>query len=98
MRFNGVLLVSEISTKICENLLDTLDRLFDRDSQVIDVYALVLASSEALKDSLPELGLSGIAIELDKISKNGKPEELQREEALRATNNLRVALSDFLSI
>ncbi len=90
--------MNETDAKICENILDALDRLFDRESKVIDIFALIFASSEALGSSVTGLNLDGLAIELEKISRNGKAEELQREEALQVTNNLRVTLNDMLSV
>lgn len=90
--------MNETDTKICENILDALDRLFDRESEVVDIFALIFASNEALGSSVTGLNLDGIAIELEKISRNGKAEELHREEALQVTNNLRIILNDMLSV
>ena len=50
--------------ELLENVLDSLDRLFDRRIGVIDVCALVQATAEALRDTphqsaLEELGPAG---------------------------------------
>jgi len=44
--------------KLLENLFDSLDRLFDGDSKVIDIWQLVFATETALKGSFKELALN----------------------------------------
>lgn len=43
--------------KLLENVLDALDRLFDRQSFAVDTWALLFATCEALRATvyLPEL-------------------------------------------
>ena len=85
-----------IAKQLLENLLDALDRLFDGESKAIDVYALVYATEKALSSTSSEVDLTLYEKELKKIAHTSASEEVQREEALIATNNLRVTLNELL--
>ena len=78
------------------NVFDSLDRLFDRESRVIDVYQLLYATDKAIENDDVKISLSGYVIELGKIVRENESEEIQRERALMVTDKLREALNEFL--
>jgi hypothetical protein len=79
---------------LLENLLDSLDRLFDSRSTVIDVYALLFATSKALAGSAFCPHLEPMAGELLAIVRTkGSSEESRRHAALVATDDLRKFLA-----
>mgnify|MGYP000603720925 CR=1 FL=1 len=90
--------MSQVEKQILENLFDALDRLFDHECKVIDLYSLVYASEIALGQSSPIISLGGCASELEVLVRSGKPEEQQRDEALLKTNSLRGTLNELLPI
>ncbi|MEO8036566.1 MAG: hypothetical protein ABI837_19165, partial [Acidobacteriota bacterium] len=70
------------------------DRLFDSDSSVIEVYALLFASAQALRDT-------PFAAVLNEACEGLAPlchlrDSRGREDALVATNNLRIVLVEAL--
>lgn len=74
---------------LLENVLDSLDRLFDRDSEVIDIYVLIFATAKALAETKHSQILDKTANKLDEILKTNKSENELREVALIATDDLR---------
>ncbi|WP_144394624.1 hypothetical protein [Pleionea sediminis] len=89
--------MNEVEKKILENVFDSLDRLFDRECNVIDVYALLFASEAACKNSEAVL-LHEYVVKLESIIRSGEPEESQRDQALVTTNKLRVELNELLPV
>ena len=86
----------EERSALLSNALDVLDRLFDRETQIIDVSAVLYATGLALRpDVLSPLFLDAAA-KLGMIRRAGLPAEDARESALRSTNPLRVALAEAL--
>ena len=84
-------------TELLSNQLDALDRLFDGEAGIVDVYALTYATAIALKgDSLAPLFQSA-ADSLFAIGQRLLWSSLAREDALTATNSLRIALARELS-
>jgi hypothetical protein len=82
--------------QLLENVFDSLDRLFDRQDRVIDVYHIILATDKAIGESVANISLVGYADKLGKIVRENNSEETQREQALSATNRLREILNDIL--
>ncbi|MCB9651642.1 MAG: hypothetical protein H6730_34360 [Deltaproteobacteria bacterium] len=82
--------------ELLSNLLDALDRLFDRECRAIDILSLVYATHRALGPS--ELGqvLQTAVIDLERIVKGAREDELEREAALSATNDLRLRLAELV--
>lgn len=78
---------------LLNNTLDALDRLFDAESDVVDICAIVYATACALSgDALLsrfEEAAEGLAI----LVRSDLPEKEARERALEVTNPLRVALA-----
>lgn len=81
---------------VLESALDALDRLFDRESQVIDVYALFFSSAVAMKGTKFERMFAESALRLHGLIAAGTDKEAEREMALEFTDELRKALADAL--
>ena len=82
--------------QLLDNLLDSLDRLFDSESAVADIHALLFATSKAL--ALSELGprIELFVTPLGELVRKRGTEEARRDEALMITNDLRLFLADVL--
>ena len=81
---------------LLSNALDALDRLFDRESEVIDVGAVLYATGLAIRPDVLSPLFSDAASALERIRRAGLTTEDARESALRSTNPLRVALAEAL--
>jgi len=75
-----------------------LENLFDQESKVIDIYSLFYASNLAMSEVSPTVALGSYTRELNELTRSGKPEEIQREEALKITNALRDILNELLPV
>lgn len=81
---------------LLNNALDALDRLFDGETGVVDVCAILYATGIAIRsDQLYPL-FSDAASSLEGILRAGLTAEDARESALRSTNSLRLALAEAL--
>lgn len=74
---------------LLENVLDSLDRLFDRDSKTVDVFALIFATSIALNNTNHFQILDKTAKKLENVLKTAESENELRETALFETDELR---------
>ncbi len=74
---------------LLENILDSLDRLFDEDSQVIDVYVLIFATAKALAETNHFQILDTASNKLDAVLKTIKSKNELRKAALIETDELR---------
>ena len=83
-------------TRLLDNMLDSLDRLFDRKSGVIDVYTIAYASALALREHRLSAVFEEAAESLEGVVRAGLPDEASRELALEVTDALRIALADAL--
>lgn len=81
--------MSSIELILLENILDSLDRLFDRDSKTVDVFALIFATSIALNNTNHFQILDETAKKLENIFKITDSENELREAALFETDELR---------
>lgn len=88
--------MSEVERKLLENALDALDRLFDCQCGVTDVRDLMFATSHALREHPLTTQFSNAVDRLDPIVRGGNSYDDERELALNATNELRIALADAL--
>jgi hypothetical protein len=78
---------------LLNNSLDVLDRLFDRETELIDVSAILYATGLAIRpDSLSPLFLDAAA-SLERIRRAGLKADDARDSALQTTNPLRLALA-----
>ena len=75
--------------KLLDNALESLDRLFDRNISAIDVWALMLATGEALRNTPHAPELERAARELLVVVSADIPFHDQRDRALEVTNDLR---------
>jgi len=86
----------DVRSLLLSNELDALDRLFDRKVEVVDVYATTYATAQALRtDEIFPL-FSEAAAALAEILRTDLSPQAAREQALSATNALRVALAEAL--
>lgn len=83
-------------TELLSNQLDALDRLFDLEAGIADIYALTYATSLALKDDPLAPLFRAAASSLLSIGERLRWSSLAREDALAATNDLRIALAQEL--
>lgn len=81
--------------RLLENALDGLDRLFDRNIEVYDLWALLYATNLALNVNKLS-NLSDTIDNLDLLVKSDAPEDEQRDYALSITDDLRCKLSDLI--
>ena len=81
---------------LLENILDSLDRLFDRDSYAIDVYALVFATAKALAETKHFEILDKTAESLAAILKTIHSKDELRDAALLETDKLRHYIAELL--
>lgn len=88
--------MTEIENELLENILDGLDRLFDRESRAIDIYTLVFATSNFFSDTEYFSILDKTAKELKKILDLKLNAENERNESLIVTNDLRHFLANIL--
>lgn len=86
--------MEDVTLALISNQLDSLDRLFDGKVQVIDVYAVTFATARALMAEPLFPLLSEAASNLERIVSAGLPSDQQREQALDATDELRIALAE----
>lgn len=85
-----------IERQLLENVLDAMDRLFDRHISAIDLWGLLLATAEALR-ATPHYGaLLSPTAQLLAISRSGTDTETERDQALDATDVLRHYLAELL--
>ena len=82
---------------LLENLLDALDRLFDRKMMVVDLHALVFATANALEGTDYFSILEPLAVKLLEISRMNCTADIQVSDALDATDALRRCLCDALT-
>lgn len=81
---------------LLENALNALDRLYDGDSSVVDVWALLFATCEAVRGTDHHPEFERPMDELLLIVRSGKSAEFQRDRALGATDELRHYLAKVL--
>lgn len=84
--------------QMLENVLNTLDRLFDRQSSAIDVWAVLLATSEALRATPHHVEFEEPTAGLLAVVRSGGTAEVQRDRALVATDTLRHYLARLLPL
>jgi hypothetical protein len=90
------LIMTDEERVMLDNVLDGLDRLFDTESDAIDLYALIFATSKAVSKTEHFAILSNAAQDLEKIVRAGMNADDERFEALRVTDDLRHYLAEIL--
>lgn len=81
---------------LLENALDALDRLFDRECGAIDVWALLVATAAALRDTPHRAALEEPLAELEAIWRSRSSADSQRDRAIAVTDPLRHYLARLL--
>ena len=79
--------------KLLDNLLDALDRLYDRATTVTDLHALVYATEVALSGSVHTAMLTDAEQRLRRLLRSGKSVTEERDIALNETDDLRKYLA-----
>lgn len=85
--------MTPIENRLLSNALDSLDRLFDRESSAIDVAALFQATAEALRDTPHSAMFADATAALEPIISSRHNPEVEYDEALKATGNIRLYLA-----
>lgn len=81
-------------TTLLSNALDALDRLFDRQTEIVDVCAILYATGLATHpDALSSLFRDAVS-SLEEVERAGLAAEDARESALHLTQTLRFALAE----
>ena len=84
----------ETSTRaLLANVLDALDRLYDGETEVIDVQVLLQATASAVPESEFSSALSEASIELHSLLRAGIAGTAGQVQALSATDRLRRLLA-----
>lgn len=78
---------------LLENLLMGLDRLYDSESKVLDLYALIFATSRALVDTEYFSILQDTSNALENLVTSKDKVRDDRREALGITDDLRVFIA-----
>ncbi len=81
---------------LLEALLDAFDRLFDRQTTVVDVHALLFATARALADSAFVRDVAAAESALEEIMRSGRGSAEAVEQALDAVDPLRRRIADRL--
>ena len=88
--------MEEIKIQLLNHELDALDRLFDRETSVIDAYAITFATAHALRTDPLFTLLNEAAMALDKIVRAGLSNLAAHEAALDVTNELRIRIAELV--
>lgn len=81
---------------LLQNVLDSLDRLFDRHSTATDVYALLVATSIALGGSELAAAFERTIPPLREVIQSKSPLDEKRDAALTVTDGLRQFIAEQL--
>ena len=88
--------MQKLESQLLGNLLDCLDRLFDGETNVINVHDLVFATLAALSDTPHATVLRPAERELIAIARSQASRDQKRDAALVATDDLRKHLASVL--
>ncbi|WP_130414471.1 hypothetical protein [Fluviicoccus keumensis] len=89
----GTKIVDVDEIALFENLLDSFDRLYDQESSVVDIYALLFATTKALPNSSFAVLLNTTTSELLKIVRSGCSVEEQNSIVLDIVQPLREVIA-----
>jgi uncharacterized protein YllA (UPF0747 family) len=82
--------------RLLENVLDALDRLFDRESTVTDVYALLVATAVAVRGSSFSAPVEAPLRRLRDLVQSKTLPERRRDIGLELTDELRQFVAEQL--
>jgi hypothetical protein len=80
---------------LLHNLLDSLDRLYDRDCGAVDIGFLLTATASAINDQSWIASIEQASAALRDLIRSPLPAEQQYSKALIVTNDLRIKLADY---
>jgi hypothetical protein len=80
---------------LLHNLLDSLDRLYDRRCGAADVDALLAATASAVKDQSWIASIEQASTALRDLIRSRLPPEEEYRKALVVTNDLRIKLANY---
>jgi hypothetical protein len=80
---------------LLHNLLDSLDRLYDRDCGPVDAGLLLTATASALTDQAWIATIEQASTALRDLIRSKLPAEEQYRQALIATDDLRIKLAGY---
>lgn len=88
--------MTEDEFKLLDNVLTGLDQLFDFQSSVYDLYALIFATSRALAGTEYFAILDKTSEELYRLVTSTEKASDERSEALAVTDDLRIFIAEKL--
>ena len=88
--------MTKLERTLLESILDSLDRLFDRENQVADVHDLLIATSAALAATEHSAQLDAVTKKTKTVLRSTTSPDQKRNAALAETDSLRKYLSDIL--
>ena len=89
--------LNSTQTKLLDNTLDSLDRLFDDTTTVRDVHAIIFATSVAMSGTALHELLTSTADDLLSILRSAYPNSnLSRTNALAVTETLRKRVAELV--
>ena len=88
--------MSKFERTLLDNILDSLDRLFDRENQVADVHDLLIVTSVALAETDYASALKNAADKTSAVLRSPTSLDQKRNDALAETDELRRYLSEIL--
>jgi hypothetical protein len=80
---------------LLNNLLDSLDRLYDRDCGPVDLGLLLTATASAVTDPAWIATIEQASAALRDLIRSRLPAEEEYSQALIVTNDLRIKLADY---
>jgi len=80
---------------LLHNLLDSLDRLYDRDCGAIDVDLLLTATASAISDQAWVAAIERASAALRDLIQSRLPAEEEYRKALIVTDDLRIKLANY---
>ncbi len=81
---------------LLNNVLDSLDRLYDGHTYVIDVYFLLMATSAALAETEHAIVINEAVARLEPICRTSMSTIERKSQALNVTDDLRLHLAKLL--
>lgn len=82
--------------ELLDNLLDALDQLFDGECDALDVWALIVATGEEMRDTPHKPALDQPLVELQTVIQSRTAADEQRDLSLVITDPLRKYLARVL--
>ncbi len=85
--------MSRTEAKLLANLLDALDRLYDRECSDVDIWALLFATAAALNGHRLAPVVDEARVRVEEVVRSGASDEDRNSACLGATGDLRSVLA-----